>query len=370
MRLAFLDPDPTPYEYDTVTPLLRPFGGSQSALCYLAAELVRLGHDVTILNETSKPKRDANGVSILPRVHATADSFLMKRFDAIIVLNLAIGNILRNALNFNVPLVLWTGHAPDQKAVESLSRSEEREAWHGYVFVSHWQAAAYQRAFSIPPDKTRVLHNGIAPAFAAVPIRQPWYARGDDPVLAYTSTPFRGLSCLLDAFPAIRKVIPNVRLRVFSSMAVYNVPADQDNYRDIYERCGRMEQVEYVGSISQSQLSGEMSQCAALAYPSVFEETFCISAAEALASGASLLATNCGALPSLFGEYGEFIDLSSDLNEFVSSYSSLVIESLRKDLAEPEERQIRRQANADAVRSRFSWPSLARSWINWLDSRL
>lgn len=368
MKLAFLEP--MPWGYDTVTPLYRPLGGSQSALCYLAAELVRQGHEVSILNEVSEPGLDANGVHILPRAQATSDSALMKRFDVIVVSNLAIGEMLRNALGFRVPLVLWTGHAPDQGAVESLSRLEEREAWHGYAFVSNWQASAYQRAFSIPSDKIQVLHNGIAPAFASAPLCEPWFVQGRDPVLAYTSTPFRGLTWLLDAFPAIREAFPNARLRVFSSMAVYNLPASQDDYSRIYERCDRMDQVEYVGSVSQSQLPIEMAQCAGLAYPSVFPETFCISAAEALAIGASLLTTRCGALPSLFGEYGEFIDLSSDLNGFESRYGDLVIESLRKDLAAPELRQKRRQANADAVRQRFSWPSLARSWIEWLHGLL
>ncbi|WDD92636.1 glycosyltransferase family 4 protein [Burkholderia sp. FERM BP-3421] len=368
MKLAFLDP--MSWDYDTETPLLRPLGGSQSALCYLAAELARQGQDVSIINGASEPGRDANGVRILSYLHALQDTTLMNGFDAVIVLNLAVGNTLRDTLGIKVPLVLWTGHASDQQAVAQLRQSQERAAWRGFAFVSQWQAAAYQRAFSIPPDKGKVIHNGIAPAFASEAVSLPWYAGRRDPVLAYTSTPFRGLSHLLDAFPAIRDAVPNVRLKVFSSMAVYNVAPEQDEYQDIYERCRRMEGVTYVSAISQPALAKELSQCAALAYPSVFAETFCIAAAEALASGASLLTTNWGALPSLFGEYGAFMDLPSDHREWAPLYSALVIDSLERDLAEPEASQIRRQARIEAVRQRFSWPSLAGSWVGWLDAVL
>src|SRR5215469_9061225 len=47
MRIAFLD---TVLQYTTDTPYKSPLGGSQSALCYLAIELKRLGHAITIFN--------------------------------------------------------------------------------------------------------------------------------------------------------------------------------------------------------------------------------------------------------------------------------------------------------------------------------
>src|SRR4029078_13648770 len=48
MRILFIDP--SRWQYTVDAPYERPLGGSQSALCYLAAELAQLGHSVTLIN--------------------------------------------------------------------------------------------------------------------------------------------------------------------------------------------------------------------------------------------------------------------------------------------------------------------------------
>lgn len=48
LRIVFLDPIEWDYVIDT--PRVRPLGGSQSALCYLAEELAKRGHAVALYN--------------------------------------------------------------------------------------------------------------------------------------------------------------------------------------------------------------------------------------------------------------------------------------------------------------------------------
>ena len=60
MHIAFLD---TTYQYTTDTPYKSPLGGSQSALCYLAVELTRLGHAITIFNRLPG-HNESDGVQI------------------------------------------------------------------------------------------------------------------------------------------------------------------------------------------------------------------------------------------------------------------------------------------------------------------
>ena len=61
MEIAFLDL--LYWDYDVATPLERPLGGSQSGLCYLAVELARRGHRVTLCCSTSRP-REIMGVRL------------------------------------------------------------------------------------------------------------------------------------------------------------------------------------------------------------------------------------------------------------------------------------------------------------------
>src|SRR5436190_17314187 len=54
MNWIFLDS--IEWDYDVATPMERPLGGSQSALCYLASALARRGHAVATLTATKIPR--------------------------------------------------------------------------------------------------------------------------------------------------------------------------------------------------------------------------------------------------------------------------------------------------------------------------
>ena len=55
MRIAFVDL--AAWDYTVDAPASVPLGGSQSALCYLAKELARLGHQVSLVNRTTRVRR-------------------------------------------------------------------------------------------------------------------------------------------------------------------------------------------------------------------------------------------------------------------------------------------------------------------------
>ena len=68
-------------------------------------------------------------------------------------------------------------------------------------------------------SRSTVLRNGIAPSYSVLfpPETAILEGKTKPPVLAYTSTPFRGLDILLDIFPQIRSTIPRTTLKFFSS---------------------------------------------------------------------------------------------------------------------------------------------------------
>src|SRR6202012_4541483 len=96
------------------------------------------------------------------------------------------------------PLVLWTGHDVDQKAVEPLRSGIERYSWDRIVLMTEWQAARYRAAFKIKPEHISLLQYAVAPAFERTQRRKKYFfEEGRPPVLFYSSTPFRGLDVLL-----------------------------------------------------------------------------------------------------------------------------------------------------------------------------
>ena len=361
VRIAFLDTNQLDYTADT--PYRQPLGGSQSAICYLAVELAQLGHEVAVLNATTTPGWH-RGVQFLNLARIPAD--LPPRFEVVVVLNWARGLRLHSQLGIRAPLVLWLSHAADRPVVAALAEPQERDGWSGFAFVSEWQRERYIEQFGIPRDKARVQRNAISPAFAETPLEPAWFEHGEQPVLVYTSTPFRGLDVLLLAFRTIRKEIPQLRLRVFSSMAIYQVTAAQDEYRHLYAQC-LADGVDYRGPLGQTRLAQELRGVAGLAYPSTYAETSCIAVLEAMAAGAFIFTTSLGALPETTNGFGYLVDPEPDPHILAERFAAMTIKAWHELGSDPAAALRRREAQARFVRERYRWSDRAAEWVSWLE---
>ncbi|WP_247878319.1 glycosyltransferase [Azospirillum sp. TSO22-1] len=365
MRLAFIDV--AGWDYTVDTPYRQPLGGSQSALCYLAEELAALGHRVMIVNGVPDPVT-SRGVLVRP-LDATAWDDLAT-CDAAIVLNgchLPFAQELRHRLP-DTRLVYWTQHAHDQPASANLADPAMRALWDRFVLISDWQSACYRAAFALPEDRITVLRNAIGPVFRSlfgprepVSAGRPW-----PPVLAYTSTPFRGLDVLLDAFGAIRDAIPGTTLKVFSSMSVYRIDGSRDPHAALYERCRSTEGVEYVGSRPQPELAGILRGVTALAYPNTFPETACIAAMEAMAAGCLVITAALGALPETTAGYGFLATPVADRRLYAERFADFSVRVLRLAAERPDDVEQRLREQVRHVNRATTWRARAREWSAWL----
>jgi hypothetical protein len=200
MRIVFIDDVPWSYCIDSVYQAA--LGGSQSALCYLAEALARQGHEVVLVNHCAEPVL-SRGVQCLPWRTQLPAAWLQS-LDAVIVLNSAgAGRTFRPHLSPHTPLILWSQHASDQPAVQELRDSASRDAYDAFALVSEWQRWQYVQDCGIDATRIGVLPNAVSPAFENLfPDGAPILAqKARPPVLAYTSTPFRGLHMLLDVSP-------------------------------------------------------------------------------------------------------------------------------------------------------------------------
>jgi glycosyltransferase involved in cell wall biosynthesis len=362
LRIAFLDLQN--WEYTVESPYERPIGGSQSAMCYLATELAQLGHSVTVFNGSQRPT-ECRGVQIRNNDEIKSPS-LPNSFDVMIVLSIACGRALRRDFGVTIPLVLWNHTAADQPSVQELNRLNERKSWSGFAFVSNWQLEKFASELWIDRNKSRIMRNAVSPAFVNDSNIDPWFVAERPPTLFYSSTPFRGLDVLLQAFPMIRAAIPGTRLRVFSSMRVYQVRPEEDEYQNLYRLSKTVDGVEYIGSVGQSQLARELAGTAALAYPSTFAETSCIAAIEAMALGAAVFTTRTGALPETTGGLASMTEFQTDRGQLANSFAAMAINDLAEMQENPSVALARCEQRIDFVRKHYLWPDRAREWVGWL----
>ncbi len=364
MLIAFLDV--SPIDYTPVTPYERPIGGTQSAAAYLSVELAKRGHTVFLINSTTTPGVYGD-VTCLNLAEGGPGGFL-NGFDVVVVVGGTLGAYMRQTEKVATRMILWAHMAHDQTAMQGLRDPAERSAWNGVAFVSQWQRDHACREFGIVPERTAILRNAVAPSFLDQAIEAPWFHTGAPPRLVYTTTPFRGLSQLLDAFPRIRAAIPDVTLSVFSSMKVYQYADGTDPFGGLYAKAASMDGVCYRGSVDQPLLAAELNGAAAFTYPSVFAETSCIVAMEAMAIGAEVLSTDEGALPETLAGFGRTTPLITNPTAFAESYARLVIDALQEMRANPDEAATHRDATIDFARSTYRWARRAEEWETYLSA--
>src|SRR6266566_3001073 len=361
MRIVFIHR--TVVDYTVETPYRQAVGGTEAGLSYLSVELAKLGHSVVLLANTSQPGRYL-GVECLNHKTALTKDFL-NGADAVVMANEAYGRNLRE-LGVAKPLVMWAHHTDDQPSMEALEFTRERKAWAGFAFVSQWQLEQYAQVFWLPRERARVMRNAIAPAFGGIPPAEPWFQRGEPPVLVYASAPYRGLDVLLAAFPAIRAAVPGVRLRVFAGLSRTRGGPDDNQYADLHRLCLAAEGVDYVGPVSQPTLADALAEAAALAYPSTYPETSCIAAIEAMAMGATVLTTNLGALPETLAGFGRMVEASEDSAVLAPQFAAMAIDVLNDIRRSPDHAAARRAAQIAFVHQNYAWPARALEWQSWI----
>jgi tetratricopeptide (TPR) repeat protein/glycosyltransferase involved in cell wall biosynthesis len=319
-----------PRPFRTQTPYEQPLGGSESALCYLAEALATQGQEVFLLT-TGGEAGTSRRVRCLPLSPAALRQ--LPEQDVLVVQNLAgQGQALRAALGRRTRLLYWTGHGVEQPAVQALRDPAERAAYDGFAFVSDWQRRRYQEVFGLEPARTVVLRNGISPAFENLfalgeSIRA---AKAQPPVLAYTSTPDRGLDLLLEAFPRICEAVPGTTLEVYSGLGLYGfAPAeDQARFGTLYEPCRATAGVDYVGPVPQPELARRLRRTMLLAYPNTVPETSCIAVLEALAAGCVVVSSAWGALPETGAGFARLVPVEGGRAAYLDRFVAEVLAAL------------------------------------------
>ncbi len=229
--------------------------------------------------------------------------------------------------------------------------------------------ANYVQQFNINPARTVVLRNAIAPCFANLfpPSASILAHKSHPPILAYTSIPLKGLHVLLDVFPAIRQAVPGVRLQVFSSLKVYQIPQEKDQakFGDLYKRCRETQGIEYFGSIAQPELAKYLTRATLLAYPNVFPETSAIAVMEAMASGCRILTTRLGALSETTEGYATLIP-PMEREPYLAQFVEQAVALLRETVDRPLNVDIQLRSQVDTMNSCHTWPIRAQEWSRWL----
>ena len=371
VRIAFIDF--IDWDYTPQTPRERPLGGTQSGLCYLAEAMAKQGHYVFLINNVKKLER-VRGVQCIPLTldgPKLREIFNTIKADVLIVLSASdAARQLRPWVPLGTRMYLWTGHASNQPHHEGLADLENKKAWNGFIFMGQWQLDTVAEKYDLDKSNCVNLGMGIAPAFERVFSEDERIvdAMGEHPTLVYTSTPFRGLDILVKCFPAIRERVPNVQLRVFSSMKIYQMDDEADKFSQLYETCRTTPGIDYVGPVPQPQLARELKSATMLAYSNSFAETACVAMMEAMASGCMIVSSHLGALPETTAGYARLLNEKPGTEAYEKAFVNQVVEAL--DAVSGGERDAvekHLQEQVGYCQEHYRWDAKVGVWIQWLE---
>ncbi|MER8677029.1 glycosyltransferase [Mesorhizobium sp. M0037] len=255
------------------------------------------------------------------------------------------------------PRVVWMHHNVDQRWVQWCHDRELVDSVRCFVFVSYWQREQYLTAFGLPPDRCVVLRHALD--LSTDPKR--WETRTTWRC-AYTSTPFRGLSVLLDAWQRLSPV--NAELHVWSSMKLYL--EDDSPYQHLYDRAQSMPGVTYHGLAPNSELRNALRTMHFLAYPCTFAETACLAVIEAMAAGCRIIVPSLGALPETTAGYARVYPFNPNAEEHAVTFSENLADELETPWGGQPGLSLSQQAHCAVV---YDWPRRLREWrqlIQWL----
>jgi FkbM family methyltransferase len=285
---------------------------------------------------------------------------LISRLDPKILDRYSIFNYISNA-DFNKKTIYWNQLSYDQDAVQFLKDEDLMNKIDYFVFVSHWQAEMFRKTFGIPGYKTWVIKN------ASLPIPEKNFSDlGEKIKVCYTSTPWRGLSVLLDAWEKIDTT--NCELHIFSSTKIYGTDFHSTaghRFTELFERAKNMPNVVYRDYTPNEELRKELSTFDILAYPCVFEETSCISVIEALTAGLKVVCSNIGALPETTEGWADMYTIKPDANYHSTYFASLLDNNIKS--VRSEESTQRLQVQSDLFRRRWSWDTRANDWASFFN---
>jgi glycosyltransferase involved in cell wall biosynthesis len=314
----------------------RGVGGAELAMMSLMEILANRGHDVAVYNDPQKVG-SWNGVSYKPRgtfkENVERDAVIIFRSPNPLVTKRCVGK-----------KIWWSC---DQRTVGSFQALANQVDF--IVCISPYHVEYFHRTYVIPYEKMAAVDLGV---------RLQDYQDDVEKIpgrMIYCSIPDRGLDQLLAAWPLIKRDAPDATLVITADYTLWGGPPANHRFRLSW---AAQKGVTFLGAIPRRQLCKKQQEAELQIYPSIYDELFCISAAECQVAGAFPITSQWGALPTT-NQFGISMPGDPRSPSFVESFAKKAAMLVTVD---HEILEARREIMKHGARNRFDWNVIAESW--------
>ena len=280
--------------------------------------------------------------------------------------NLLVTNCYPDDLRNDKINVLWQhNNVDDENMMKMMNYRPLVEKIDQFIFVSNYQYEVFKGYFDLPSDRCHVIRNATDKV-------EPVEKSKDKIRLVYTSTPWRGLNILLQSFELLDR--DDVELEVYSGISIYGeefVEEAGDKFTPLFEKAKSMDNVKYTEYLPNAELKERLKQCHIMAYPSVFPETSCLAAIEAMAAGCQFVGTSFGALPETCGVYGTLLPIQkitktkTNIDNFIQRYAETLDAAIENYWSDETQSLLKDQTKH--FNTYYTWDYVKKDWERFLD---
>ena len=273
-------------------------------------------------------------------------------------------NLILNSTNYDLLEkdkinVLWMHHFVNQKEAKNLASKDFVNKLNWIVYNSNWNLDQHTKYFQVPKNKSVVIRNAIEKiSFVEKP--------SDKINLIYHTTPWRGLKILLKVFKNLN--LENVELNVFSSTIIYGKKFDEvlgKNYEDLFNECKNTKNVNYFGFLKNEEIIQQLKKMHIFAHPSIWPETSCIAAIEAMAAGCEVVTTDLGALSETCSPFGKIINFEKEPEDLEIKYNEALLNSIKNFWSDKTQKKLKLQR--ETINATYSWDKRSVEWKNFFN---
>ena len=273
-------------------------------------------------------------------------------------INLILNNTDERLIDDKRINILWVHHFTNQKEVQNLKNKNYIDKIDYLVFNSNWNFEQHKLKFNVPQKKSIVIKNAIENIQSAEKPK-------DKINLIYHTTPWRGLNVLIGAYKKLN--IKDVELNICSSTMVYGKKFHSNfepKFKHIIDECKKLKNAKYHGFVEHANLIKLLQKMHIFSYPSIWPETSCIAAMEAMAAGCEVVTTNLGALKETCSPYGKFVNFNNNLYILEKTFLESLEESIKSFWSDENQKKLDKQKKE--INKLYSWDIRKNEWINFL----
>ena len=256
------------------------------------------------------------------------------------------------------PTILWCHDTWDDPESQHLKEEERRARFEKFVFVSNYQLSTYNLALQVPYAQSFVMQNAIEP----IELKD---KNKDQIKLIYHTTPHRGLNVAVAAIMELAKNYGDkIHFDVFSSFEAYGWKDRDKEFEDLFNNIKEHPQMTYHGYQPNEKVREALQEAHIFAYPSIWPETSCIAAIEAMSAGCQVVCPNFAALPETTANFATMYQWSEDIQFHANVFANMLNAAIQNHYDENTQRKLLYQKNY--TDNFYNWDLRASQWTGFL----